>query len=76
MSNTMKSFLDAFITGAPKDEIITDPLPPSERDVMAIDAAHFDADVCDDHDHSGDEKIGSCGNSCGGCPSKDTCASH
>lgn len=72
------AFLDEFLKGAPKTAIATDPLPAGERDVLSLDAAHFDADACDDHDHSGDEKIGACGNSCSGCPSKGTpaCADH
>ena len=72
------SFLDDFLKGAPKGAIATDPLPKGERDVMSLDAAHFDDDVRGDHDHSADEKIGSCGQSCGGCPSRGTaaCADH
>lgn len=72
------AFLDEFLKNPIKGEIATDPLPKAERDVMALDSVYFDADVCDDHDHSGDEKIGSCGKSCAGCPSKgtDACDDH
>lgn len=74
----MTGFLDAFLKEDKTAQAIkTDPLPAGERDTLLLDPALFGDDL-DAHDHSGDEKIGSCGNSCGGCTKRGTpaCGDH
>ena len=75
----MTRFLDEFLTDTPAQQVIaTDPLPVGERDVMLLDPALFGEDEIHAHDHSQDEKIGSCGNACNSCPSRGTpaCGDH
>lgn len=81
----MTRFLDEFLSGADaRAPIDTDPLPPpaasvsGARDTLLLDPALFAQEGGDLHDHSGDDKIGSCGQSCGGCSLRGTpeCDSH
>ena len=83
----MPSFLDDFLNeDKTKQVIATDVLPPAtpsrfekgERDTLMLDASLFAEEDSHAHDHSMDDKIGSCGNSCGGCSKRGTpaCGDH
>lgn len=75
----MTRFLDEFLSADNKQQVIaTDPLPAGERDTLLLDPNLFADDDVHAHDHSADDKIGSCGNSCGGCTKRGTpeCDSH
>lgn len=75
----MTRFLDEFMASDNKQQVIaTDPIPAGERDTLLLDPALFTDDDVHAHDHSADDKIGSCGNACGGCSKRGTpeCGSH
>ena len=75
----MPSFLDDFLSeDKTKQVIATDALPKGERDTLLLDPALFAGDDDHAHDHSMDDKIGGCGNACGGCSKRGTpaCGDH
>lgn len=75
----MTRFLNEFLSGATAHpSIATDPLPPGERDLLLLDPALFSDNAEHVHDHSADDKIGGCGNACGGCSKRGTpqCGEH
>lgn len=72
---TSMTFLEDFINGPDKRAALpSDPLPPSERDTLLLDPSLF----ADEDKTEYFEKIGSCGQSCGGCSKRGTpaCDDH
>lgn len=70
----MTGFLDSFLQGEDKTAPLkTDPLPAGEHDMLMLDPALFGEEA-----PLAFEKVGSCGNACGGCSKRGTpeCDSH